>query len=50
MKALFAVMALVMGLTFGAATFVQADEKTKPAPTTTDKKDDKKKDDKGTKK
>ena len=50
MKALFAVMALVMGLTFGATTFVQADEK-KPAPTTTDKKDDtKKKDDKGTKK
>jgi len=49
MKALFAVMALVMGLTFGAATFVQADEK-KPAPTTTDKKDEKKKDDKGTKK
>ena len=48
MKALFAVMALVMGLTFGAATFVQADEK-KPAPTT-DKKDEKKKDDKGTKK
>jgi hypothetical protein len=51
MKALFAVMALVMGLTFGAATFVQADEKKPaPAPTTTDKKDDKKKDDKGAKK
>ena len=31
MKAMFAMLALVLGLTFGAATFVQADEK-KDAP------------------
>jgi hypothetical protein len=38
MKALFATLALVLGLTFGAATFVQADEKV----TTTEKKEEKK--------
>ena len=48
MKTLFAIMALVMGLTFGATTFVQADEK-KPAPTS-EKKDEKKKDEKKTEK
>ena len=31
MKAMFAMLALVLGLTFGATTFVQADEK-KAAP------------------
>lgn len=49
MKALIAVMALVIGLTFGLSTFVQADEK-KPAPTTTEKKDEKKTDKKTEKK
>ncbi len=32
MKAMFAMLALVLGLTFGAATFVQADEMKKEAP------------------
>ena len=39
-KTFVAVMALAIGLTFGLATFAQADEK-KPAPTT-EKKDEKK--------
>ncbi|WP_447978808.1 hypothetical protein [Candidatus Nitrospira bockiana] len=37
-KTLMAVMALVLGLTFGSATFVQADEKA-PAPATEKKAD-----------
>lgn len=48
MKAMFAMLALVLGLTFGATTFVQADEK-KAAPaaekkgeTKAEKKDEKK--------
>ena len=48
-KAMILMMALVIGLSFGAATFVQAGDKpadTKPAG---DKKDDKKKDDKAKK-
>lgn len=32
MKALMAMMALVIGLAFGTATFVRADEPTAPAP------------------
>jgi hypothetical protein len=44
-KALVAVMALAIGLTFGLATFAKADEK-KPAPTATEKKDEKKTDEK----
>lgn len=40
MKAMFAMLALVLGLTFGAATFVQADEK-KAAPAA-EKKEEKK--------
>ena len=40
-KALMAVMALAIGLTFGLATYAKADEK-KPAPTATEKKDEKK--------
>lgn len=40
MKAMFAMLALVIGLTFGATTFVQADEK-KAAPTA-EKKEEKK--------
>ena len=40
MKAMFAVLALVLGLTFGATTFVQADEK-KAAPAA-EKKEEKK--------
>lgn len=40
MKTMFAVLALVLGLTFGATTFVQADEK-KAAPAT-EKKEEKK--------
>jgi hypothetical protein len=40
MKTMFAMLALVLGLTFGAATFVQADEK-KSAPAS-EKKEEKK--------
>jgi hypothetical protein len=40
MKAMFAMLALVLGLTFGATTFVQADEK-KAAPAA-EKKEEKK--------
>ena len=40
MKAMFAVLALVLGLTFGATTFVQADDKAAPAA---EKKEEKKK-------
>ena len=40
MKTMFAMLALVVGLTFGAVTFVQADEM-KPAPAA-EKKADKK--------
>ncbi len=40
-KTLVAVMALAIGLTFGLATYAKADEK-KPAPTATEKKDEKK--------
>lgn len=40
MKAMFAVLALVLGLTFSATTFVQADEK-KAAPAA-EKKEEKK--------
>ena len=40
MKAMFAVLALVLGLTFGATTFLQADEK-KAAPAA-EKKEEKK--------
>jgi len=32
MKTFMAMLALVVGLTFGAATFVKADEKAAPAP------------------
>lgn len=48
MKAMFAMLALVLGLTFGATTFVQADEKKaapaaeKKAETKAEKKDEKK--------
>ena len=43
MKTLVAMMALVVGLSFGAATFVQADEKATPAaPPAAGKKDEKK--------
>ena len=41
MKAMFAVLALVLGLTFGATTFVQADE-AKMAPAAEEKKAEKK--------
>lgn len=43
-KAMFAVLALVLGLTFGATTFVQADEMKKEAPAAEKKaeKDEKK--------
>ncbi|MGH7233086.1 MAG: hypothetical protein ACREJU_17270 [Nitrospiraceae bacterium] len=47
-KALVAALAVAVGLTFGMATFVKADEK-KPAPTT-EKKDQKKDEKKDTKK
>jgi len=47
-KALFAMLALVLGLTFGATTFVQADEK-KAAPAA-EKKEEKKGEKKGEKK
>lgn len=40
MKAMFAMLALVLGLTFGTTTFVQADEK-KAAPAA-EKKEEKK--------
>ena len=41
MKTLVAMMALVVGLSFGAATFVQADEKATPAaPPAAGKKDE----------
>jgi hypothetical protein len=40
MKAMFAVLALVLGLTFGATTFVQADEK--KATPAAEKKEEKK--------
>jgi ribosomal protein L12E/L44/L45/RPP1/RPP2 len=48
MKAMFAMLALVLGLTFGAATFVQADEK-KAAPAA-EKKEEKKAEKKAEKK
>lgn len=48
MKVMFAMLALVIGLTFGAATFVQADEK-KAAPAA-EKKEEKKGEKKGEKK
>lgn len=41
MKGMVAVLALVLGMTFGATTFVQADEK-KPAPAAGEKKEEKK--------
>ncbi|MBI5777599.1 MAG: hypothetical protein HY444_09435 [Nitrospirae bacterium] len=52
MKAMFAMLALVLGLTFGATTFVQADEK-KAAPAAekkTEKKAEKKEEKKAEKK
>ena len=48
MKAMFAMLALVLGLTFGATTFVQADEK-KAAPAA-EKKEEKKAEKKAEKK
>jgi len=47
MKTMFAMLALVLGLTFGATTFVQADDKHAPAAekkaeTKAEKKADKK--------
>ncbi len=48
MKVMFAMLALVIGLTFGAATFVQADEK-KAAPAA-EKKEEKEGEKKGEKK
>ena len=45
MKAMFAMLALVLGLAFGGATFVQADEMKKDAPAAekkAEKKDEKK--------
>jgi len=45
MKAMFAMLALVLGLAFGGATFVQADEAKKDAPAAekkAEKKDEKK--------
>lgn len=45
MKTFVAMMALIVGLSFGAATFVQADEKAMPAtPPAAGKKDEKKAD------
>lgn len=41
MKAMFAVLALVLGLAFGGATFVQADEMKKETPAA-EKKEEKK--------
>jgi hypothetical protein len=49
MKTMFAMLALVLGLTFGAATFVQADEMKKDAPAA-EKKEEKKAEKKGEKK
>ena len=49
MKAMFAMLALVLGLAFGGATFVQADEMKKDAPAA-EKKADKKADKKAEKK
>ena len=48
MKAMFAMLALVLGVTFGATTFVQADEK-KAAPAA-EKKEEKKAEKKAEKK
>ena len=42
MKAFVAMMVLFLGLTFGAATFVHADEKAAPAAPAAGKKDEKK--------
>ncbi|HKN87782.1 MAG TPA: hypothetical protein VJV04_13050 [Nitrospiraceae bacterium] len=42
MKALVAMLALVVGLTFVGVTFVQADEKAAPAASAAGKKDEKK--------
>lgn len=42
MKTLVAMMVLVVGLTFGAVTFVQADEKAAPAAPAASKKEEKK--------
>lgn len=45
MKTAIAMMALIVGLSFGAATFVQADEKaTSATPPAAGKKDEKKSD------
>jgi len=53
MKAMFAMLALVLGLAFGGATFVQADEMKKEAPAAekkAEKKDEKKAEKKAEKK
>lgn len=44
MKMLFAMLALVIGLSFSLATFVQADEKTAPPAAPAEKKGEMKKD------
>lgn len=44
MKMLVAMLALVIGFSFGAATFVQADEKSAPPAAPAEKKDEMKKD------
>ena len=53
MKAMFAMLALVLGLAFGGATFVQADEMKKEAPAAekkVEKKEEKKEEKKAEKK